>query len=180
MIFTSTFLTLDGVMSDPEVWHPPFSSAESIELLADQLDSVDAMLLGRITSDEFAALWPPQPDAVPLARRTNEITKWVATSGESIRAWPNAGTLDGEPIEAIARLRDDGVSMMVPGSATLVRSLLAVGLVDEMRVYLDPVVVGTGRRLFELDGNQHRCTLADARSLPNGVHYLAYRLHDVR
>lgn len=175
MLYTSTFLTLDGVMTDPQIWHPAYASEASIALLADHLESADGMLLGRRTNDEFVAYWPTQDDSVPLARRTKEIAKWVVTSSPGPLGWETATALEGDPIDAVRRLKAQGGEIMVPGSASLVDSLLRAELVDELRIYLDPVVVGRGRR-FLADGLPAvELELVDDIALPRGVRYLAYR-----
>jgi dihydrofolate reductase len=174
MLFSSTFLTLDGVTSDPHVWHPAYASDESLALLGEQLDAVDAMLLGRRTYEGFASYWPDQDDTVPLARRTNEIPKHVVTSRRQPLTWTGATALAGDLVAAVRRLKADH-ELIVPGGAALLRSLLAAGLLDEMRFYLDPLVVGQGLRLFADGAATTRLDLVDRRPLPNGVQYLAYR-----
>jgi dihydrofolate reductase len=174
MLFSSTFLTLDGVMSDPHVWHPAYASDESVTLLAEQLDAADAMLLGRRTYEGFAAYWPHQDDSVPLARRTNEMPKHVVTSGRGPLTWTGATVVEGDLVTAVRRLAADH-DLLVPGGAVLLRSLLAAGVLDEMRFYLDPLVAGRGVRLFADGAAPTRLELVDRRPLPKGVEYLAYR-----
>jgi dihydrofolate reductase len=175
VLSTSTFLTLDGVMTDPHVWHPLFASDESLAMLAERMDAADAMVLGRRTSDEFAQYWPAQSDSVPLARRTNDIAKWVATSRPGPLGWANTTALEGDPIEAIRSLKERGDDLVVSGSATVVRAVLAAGLVDEVQIYLDPIIVGSGGRLFADGLPATTFELVDERALPKGMRYLAYR-----
>jgi dihydrofolate reductase len=80
MLYSTTFLTLDGVMADPHVWHPAYASREALDLLESQVAAAGTMLIGRRTYEEFASWWPGQGDEVPLARVTNAIRKDVVTS----------------------------------------------------------------------------------------------------
>ncbi|HZM32601.1 MAG TPA: dihydrofolate reductase family protein [Acidimicrobiales bacterium] len=175
MLYSTTFLTLDGVMADPHVWHPSYASPESLDLLESQVAAAGTMLIGRRTYEEFAAWWPDQGDDVPLARVTNAIRKDVVTSTLDRLGWNNAHLAGRDPVAAARRLVQDHGDVAVPGSATLVRALLAAGVLDEMRVTIDPYVAGAGSRLFPEKGPEVRLTLVDQRSLPNGVQYLAYR-----
>ena len=174
MLSSSTFLTLDGVMSDPHVWHPAYASDESLALLAEQMDRADVMLIGRRTYDEFASWWPHQGDDVPLASRTNAIPKRVVTSARGPLDWHGASRLEGDVVPAVRALKDQVGDVALAGSGTLFRALLAAGLIDEMRITLDPLVLGTGLRLFAgvpVTGFE----LVERIDLPKGVQYLAYR-----
>jgi dihydrofolate reductase len=174
MLCSSTFLTLDGVMSGPHVFHPTYASDESVAMLDEQAAAADAMLVGRRTYDEFAQYWPYQDDSVPLAARTNALPKFVATHRTDALEWGDATAVDDLGALA-ARLRDEGRLVMVPGSATVVQALLAAGLLDELRITLDPTLAGSGRRLFADGGPPVALALVERRALPNDVQYLVYR-----
>ena len=175
MLYATMFITLDGVVSDPHVWHPRFMSEESMAMLGEHLDAADGMLLGRRTYQEFASYWPDQDAGVPLARRTNEMPKFVVSGTLPAVAWANSSIVGADPLAAARQLKKAHERTMVPGGPTLVRSLLAAGALDELRFYLDPIVVGSGQRLF--DGGLAGVSFerVDHRELPNGVQYLAYR-----
>lgn len=175
VLYSTTFLSFDGVMSDPHVWHPAFTSAESMQMLGEHLEAADAMLLGRRTYEEFASYWPNQDDSVPFARRTNEIHKHVVTRSIDALKWTNSSVVDRHFLIGVSRLKEANDQIMLPGSATLVRGLLNAGLLDEMRFYLDPIVLGQGQRLFEHGLSRIYLELIDQRALPKGVQYLAYR-----
>jgi dihydrofolate reductase len=176
MLFSSTFLTLDGVMSDPHLWHPAFSSDESMALLADQMDEADALLIGRRTYDEFSSWWPRQDDSVPLATRTNEIQKYVLSGTLASPVWQPTTVVDGADLAGlVTRLRDAHRSVAVAGSASVVRALLAAGLLDEVRIYLDPVVLGSGAKLFDGSEPTVGLELVAHRALPHGMQFLTYR-----
>ena len=177
MLCSTTFLTVDGAMSDPHVWFPPFASDESFALLAEQMDAAGAMLVGRRTYEELAAWWPHQPDSVPLATRTNAMTKYVVSSTLRRADWSGSEILPaGDLAGAVAGLEARHGTVAVVGSATLQRSLLQSGLLDELRLYLAPVVLGEGTRLFDGAVGPTELRIADRRPLPHGVQYLAYRI----
>ena len=175
MLYSTMFVSLDGVVSDPHLWHPRFMSEQGMAMLAEQLDAAEAMLLGRRTFEDFASYWPDQDDAVPLARRTNELRKFVVTARPRVAEWANSSIAGADPLAAVTQLRQSYEHVMVAGGVTLVRSLLAAGVLDEMRFYLDPIVVGRGQRLFGAELGGVSFQLAGQRGLPNGVQYLAYR-----
>lgn len=174
-ISASMFLTLDGVMEGPHLWHPPYTSDESLALLDEQLAGATAMLLGRRTYEEFAAYWPYQPKDVPLAEATNAMRKYVVSRTLSRPGWNNTTVLSEGMAAAVRTLADREPAVMVPGSAQLVRELLSEGLLSELRITLDPLVAGHGRRLFPDVGASTRMELIDSRRLPRGVTYLVYR-----
>ena len=175
MLYSTMFISLDGVVSDPHLWHPRFMSEQSVAMLAEQLEAAEAMLLGRRAFEDFASYWPDQDDAVPVARRTNELRKFVVTARPRAAEWAKSSIAGADPLAAVTRLRPNHEHVMVAVGATLVRSLLAAGVLDEMRFYLDPIVVGPGRRLFGAELGGVSFQLAGRRGLPNGVQYLAYR-----
>lgn len=170
-IYASMFLTLDGVIEAPHVWHPPYISEESMQVLADQMAGASAMLLGRRTYEDFAGYWPHQSDDVPLAKATNGIRKYVVTRTLASVEWSNTEVVDLAAVRSVGERHD---VVMVPGGAELVRALLGEGLLDELRITLDPVVVGHGRRLFG-DGFKKGLELVEHRCLPHGVMHLVYR-----
>lgn len=175
MLYSSNSISLDGVVSDPHVWHPAYTSDDSLALLAMHSDTADAMLLGGRTYDEFASFWPHQDDDVPLARRTNEIAEHVVTTGTDAVEWSNSSVVEGEPFAAVRRLKEAHEQIMLPGSATVLRALLRAGVIDELRFYLDPIVLGGGTRLFDGELGEIPLELVDERATPKGVRYLAYR-----
>jgi dihydrofolate reductase len=132
------------------------------------------MLLGRRTYEEFAAFWPNQGDDVPLAPEINGVRKLVASTTLDSVDWQNSELIDGDVAEDLRRRRDEpGTDISITGSPTLVRSLLAAGVLDELRLLVHPIVVGHGKRLFG-DGPTVPLRLESARSLETGVQYLVY------
>ena len=140
------------------------------------MDEADALLVGRRTYDEFASWWPHQDDSVPLAKRTNEIKKYVLSRTLTSADWQPTAVVDGVDLPGfVARLRDAHDAVAVAGSASVVRALLAAGLLDEVRIYLDPVVLGSGAKLFDGSEPTTGLELVGHRALPHGMQFLTYR-----
>ena len=135
----------------------------------------DALLLGRRTYETFAASWPQRGNEVPNADWMNRTPKYVASSTLQSPAWNNTTVIQGDVTEGIERLKqEDGKDILVNGSGALVRTLLRDGLLDELRLFVHPVVVGRGIRLF--DGSPPvEFALADSQAYANGVVSLIYR-----
>jgi dihydrofolate reductase len=174
MIFTSHFITLDGVVGSPERWHPAFASSQSMDVLLAQMARSDGMLVGRRTFEEFASWWPHQSDDVPAAKETNAMRKYVVSATLTDPSWGPAEVLAGGPVAAAEELTRRGLTLMLPGSAQLTRTLLSAGLVNEMQLYVDPLVLGDGLRLLDGIAGQLRFALVDSTTLPHGVLHLVY------
>jgi dihydrofolate reductase len=167
------YVTLDGVVEAPEKWVIPDDQMFD-EQTADYAAS-DALLLGRRTYEVFAASWPQRGSDVANADWMNNTRKYVASTTLESPEWQNTTVLEGDVREAVSRLkREDGETITLNGSAALLRSLGA-GLVDELRLLLHPVVVGSGDRLFEGAERQLALELADCHAYDNGVVSLTYR-----
>jgi dihydrofolate reductase len=168
------FVTLDGVMEAPENWVMPdddmFAAIEAVYAES------DALLIGRRTYETFAAAWPQRGSDVPNADWMNNIRKHVASTTLTSPEWNNSTVIEGDVAEAVRSLKqEDGETILVNGSATLVRSLLRDHLLDELRLFVHPVVAGSGDRLFDEEGDQMELALADSHTYDNGVISLTYR-----
>jgi len=173
-IVAGLFISLDGVVEAPETWHFPYFNDEMGQIVADQIAASDTMLLGRRTYEEFAAFWPNQADDVPLARDINGVRKLVASSTLDSVDWQNSELIGGDVADDLRRRKDEpGTDISITGSPTLVRSLLAAGVLDELRLLVHPIVVGHGKRLFG-DGATVPLRLASSRTLETGVQYVVY------
>jgi dihydrofolate reductase len=173
-IVAGLFISLDGVVEAPETWHFPYFNDEMGQIVADQIAASDTMLLGRRTYQDFAAFWPKQGDDVPLAPEINGVRKLVASTTLGSVDWQNSELIDGDVADDLRRRKDEpGTDISITGSPTLVRSLLAAGVLDELRLLVHPIVVGHGKRLFG-DGATVPLRLVSARSLGTGVQYLVY------
>jgi dihydrofolate reductase len=175
-LYSLTFMSLDGVMEAPDRWHFAYYSDQMGQELRAQLESAGAMLLGRVTYQEFAAYWPQQPPDAPFADLNNTIRKYVVSTTLDRANWNNTTLINRNIPEAIHELkRQPGGDLHLTGSATLVRSLLEAGLLDELRIQLSPVIVGSGKRLFRDGAASMGLQLAESKTLPHGVLALAYR-----
>jgi dihydrofolate reductase len=167
------YVTLDGVVERPEKWVMP-DDAMFAEQTAGYASS-DALLLGRRTYEVFAASWPQRGSDEPNADWMNNTKKYVASTSLQSPEWQNTTVLDGDISEAVAQLkREDGETITLNGSATLLRALLAAGLVDELVLFLHPLVRGTGGRLFVDGKGLGALKLEDCHPYANGVISLTY------
>jgi dihydrofolate reductase len=167
------YVTLDGVVEAPEKWVMPDEKMFE-EQTADYAES-DALLLGRRTYEIFAAAWPQRGSDVPNADWMNSTRKYVASTSLESPEWQNTTVLEGDVSDAVSRLKqEDGEDITVNGSATLLRALLSAGLVDELRLFLHPVTVGSGNRLFEDGDGLGPLKLAECLAYDNGVVSLTY------
>ena len=176
-VIVSEFVSLDGVMEAPDQWHFPYFDEEMGQEIMEGMGRSDAMLMGRVNYEEWAAFWPGQdPEENPAAAHMNGVQKYVvSTTLEEPLAWNNSTLIKKNVAEEVARLKEgEGGDIVVSGSAELVRSLLKDGLVDELRLMVHPVVVGSGKRLFG-EGDQIGLELVDSRTFSAGVAYLTYR-----
>jgi dihydrofolate reductase len=168
-------LSLDGVMESPEEWAFSYSNEEMEEANASGMAASDALLMGRVTYEQMAAYWPNQPGGVPMVDYINSVPKYVvSTTLEEPLRWNNSTLIRSNVAEEIANLkRQPGENITTLGSGALVRSLLRGDLLDELRLMVHPLVLGTGKRLFE-EGRQ-ALELVDSKTFGTGVLYLTYR-----
>jgi len=173
-------VALDGVMEAPEKWSPQFHNDEMAEANAPGMAEADAMLLGQVTYQEFASYWPYQNSADHPHGFTdylNNTPKFVvSTTLQEPLEWQNSTLIKDNIAEEVAKLkRQPGKDIVILGSATLVRSLLRDDLLDELRLMVHPVVVGSGKRLFGDGGDQKALKLVDSKAFSTGVLSLTYR-----
>ncbi len=169
-IFLTGFVTLDGVMEDPHDWHFPYWSDEMAACKLEETMATDALLLGRVTYEGFAAAWPGRTDDTGYADRLNGIPKYVVSTTLRDPEWNNSHVIGNNVIEEVRTLKEgDGGDIVVHGSATLAVSLMEANLIDEYRLMIHPLVLGTGRRLFDERRFMNFLTVTETRSLPNGV-----------
>lgn len=177
-IVASEFLSLDGVFEAPDQWHFPYWNDEMGETLGEGFAASDAMMMGRVNYEEWAAYWPEQdPEENPIAATMNERQKYVvSTTLEEPLEWSNSTLIKENVAEEIEKLKKGpGKDIVISGSATLVRSLLKDGLLDELKLMVHPVVVGKGKHLFEDEGDRIPLELMDSKTFSSGVLYLTYR-----
>ena len=178
-VVASEFVSLDGVMQSPEKWHLPYFDEQMGQEIEAAMAQTDAMLMGRVNYQEWAEFWPQQdPEENPAALHMNAVRKYVVTTTlKEPLEWNNSKLIRGENVvEEIAGLkRQSGGEISISGSAILVRSLLGDDLLDELRLMVHPVVVGSGKRLFEEGGDRKELELVDSKAFSTGVVYLTYR-----
>jgi dihydrofolate reductase len=177
-VIASELVALDGVMEAPETWHLPYFNDEMGEAIGAAMAEADAMLFGRVTYEEFAAFWPSQGgEDQEFADYMNNIPKFViSTTLEEPLEWNNSTLIKGNVTEEITGLKQQpGKDISISGSGTLVQSLLTEGLLDELRLMVHPIVVGSGKRLFEGGSDQKALELVDSKTFGTGVLYLTYR-----
>ena len=168
----TSFITLDNVVEDPQLWSGKFQSDDTGEVNADVLRDADAMLLGRITYEGFAAAWPSR-SGDPFSEKFNAMPKHVVSSSLETAEWNNSTIIDDDVIERVRALRDDQ-NVLVWGSPTLVQALMDHDLVDEYVLLVSPIVRGKGIRLFKEGADPHDLRITEATVLSGGM--LALRM----
>ena len=158
-IVVSEFVTLDGVMEDPGGaegfdrggWAFQFERGpDGDKFKLDEVLEADALLLGRKTYEGFAKAWPTVTDEVGFAEKMNSMPKYVVSSTLESADWNNSTVINGDVAEEVAKLKQQpGGNILVAGSAQLVQTLMDHDLVDEYRLMIYPVLLGSGKRLFK-------------------------------
>ena len=181
-IIVTEFVSLDGVMEDPggaegfkyggwtfEI--PRGEDGDRFKL--EETMASEALLLGRVTYEGFAAAWPSREGE--FADKFNTMPKYVVSSTLEEPEWSNSTVLDGDVFDAVSKLKQeqDG-DIVVHGSARLVQTLLEHDLVDELRLMVFPVVLGSGKRLFGDTSDKKRLRLVDTKTVGDGVSILIY------
>lgn len=183
-VVVTEFMTLDGVIEDPGGgedfshggWSFKFPDPEGMKYKLDEVMEFDALLLGRVTYEGFAAAWPDRSDEAGFADKMNSMAKYVVSSTLTEASWNNSTIIAGNVAEEIARLKEqDGGDILVGGSQTLVQALREHDLVDEYRLMVFPTVLGSGKRLFTEDtGTPSVLKLTDSKPLSTGTVILTY------
>ena len=171
-LIESTFVTLDGVISSPQNWSPPYWNDEHDEHARKLLKDVDALLLGRLTYEVFAESWPLRAGD-DFADQLNSLPKHVASTTLDEATW-NASIIRGDVAEEVAKLKDQpGQSILKYGTGVLDRTLLEHRLIDELHLWIFPTVAGTGDRL--LDGlDVTHLQLVDTTTFSTGIIVATY------
>jgi dihydrofolate reductase len=178
------FVTLDGVYQGPGSpdedttggftrggWMVPHMDPTFIARAAEWLQRAGALLFGRRTYEAFAMAWPQNTDPDdPFAERMNSLPKYVASQTITATPWTPATILDGDVVAKVADLRaQPGDELQLHGSARLAQSLLAAGLIDEIRLVISPTVLGQGRRLFREHGPALGMRVVEHTTTPGGL-----------
>jgi dihydrofolate reductase len=182
-IVVTEFVSLDGVMQDPggdgnfkhKGWTFKFNRGEAGDKFKlDETRDSEALLLGRVTYEGFAAAWPSRDGE--FANKLNSMPKYVVSSTLDKAGWNNSTVLKGDVLQEVSKLKQRvGGDIVVHGSAQLVQTLLANDLVDELRLMVFPVVLGSGKRLFGSTSDQKRMQLVESKTVGDGIAILIYK-----
>lgn len=182
-IVVTEFVSADGVMEDPGGaegfrhggWTFRFDDEEGMKYKLEETLGHDALLLGRLTYEGFAKAWPSVSDDVGFADKMNGMPKYVVSSTLTEATWNNSTILGGDLAAEVGALKaQDGGDLLVAGSASLVRALTDLGLVDEYRLMMFPIALGQGKRLFDGLADAVSLRLVDAKPLQSGTVILTY------
>lgn len=175
-IVNSTFVSLDGVINHMDRWHFEFVDDESDAIAIEQLRASDAMLMGRRTYEIYADVWPGRDGE--YADQINAITKYVASSTLHRADWANTTVLTGGLAEKVSKLKQEhDRDILMHGYGPIAKKLVREGLLDELCLWLHPMLagVGTADDMLFSDGLNARLTLLEATTLKSGVVLLRYR-----
>ena len=181
-LIVTEFVSLDGVFQDPgggegfeyAGWTFDFPGEDRYQFKFEETKATDALLLGRITYEGFAAAWPEREGE--FADMFNSMPKFVVSSTLKDPAWQNTTVLDGDPVEAVRKLKEDqDGTIAIHGSGMLAQALIENDLVDEVTLMVYPVVLGKGRRFWGEPSDKKTFKLADSRTYDDDVLVLTYK-----
>jgi dihydrofolate reductase len=178
-IMNSTFVSLDGVINHMDRWHFDFIDDELQALALEQIGESDALLLGRHTYDSYANAWPGRDGE--LADRINAIAKHVASTSMRTADWTNTTIISGDLVAAVAELKaQDGKTILMHGYGPVAKTLMRNGLLDELCLWVHPVLAGAGTTddMIWGDDVHARLTLEDVKTFASGIVVLTYRAAD--
>jgi dihydrofolate reductase len=178
-IVAGLFIALDGVVEDPQDWHFPYFNDEMGAAVTATLATADTVLFGRKTYDSFAGAWPEREAAgeedAPMAKALGDARKIVVSNQRLEFTWRNSEQLKGDLVEAVTALKNEpGGTIALSGSVSVVRQLLAAGLLDELHLLLHPIAVRQGMRLFDEGESPIPLRLVSSETFTTGVLNLVY------
>jgi dihydrofolate reductase len=179
-IISTLFIALDGVVEPDNEWHFTYFDDAMGKAVDEDYKSGDTLLIGRVTYDSFAGAWPKRELAggedAEFAKILGDMRKVVVTRRQHDLGWRNVERIDGDLVQATKELRDDPSvkGVIVPGSISVVRQLLAAGLIDELRLLVHPVAARKGAQLFDDGESMHHLRLLKSEAFPTGVLRLIY------
>jgi dihydrofolate reductase len=173
------FIALDGTVEAPDQWHFPYFNDEMGVAVSSTLGQADTVLFGRVTYDSFAGAWPERELAgeadAPMAKKLGDTRKLVVSNSKLDFTWRNSEQLEGDLIENVRALKEqEGGEIALSGSVSVVRQLLAAGLVDELHLLVHPIAVRKGNRLFDEGDTPIPLRLLSSEAFETGVLHLVY------
>jgi dihydrofolate reductase len=179
-ITAGLFISLDGVVEAPDQWHFPYFNDEMGAAVDATLGAADTILFGRKTYDSFAGAWPERELAgeedAPLAKKLGDTRKIVVSNQQLEFTWRNSEQLQGDLIETVTALKSEPgePTIGMSGSVSVVRQLLAAGLLDELHLLVHPIAVRKGMRLFDESESPIPLKLLSSQTFETGVLNLVY------
>jgi dihydrofolate reductase len=178
-ITAGLFISLDGVVEGPDQWHFPYFNDEMGAAVDATLGAADTVLLGRKTYDGFAGAWPAREAAggedTDFAKTLGDARKIVVSNQKLEFTWRNSERVEGDLVEAVTALKNEpGGNIAMSGSVSIVRQLLAAGLLDELHLLVHPIAVRKGMRLFDEGETPMPLTLISSETFKTGVLNLVY------
>ena len=178
-ITAGVFIALDGVVEAPDQWHFPYFNDEMGSAVDAQLGTADTLLIGRKTYDSFAGAWPDREEAggedAPFAKKLGDMRKIVVTNQNLDFTWRNSEQLEGDLVDFVRKLKNEpGGTIGMSGSISVVRQLLAAGLIDELHLLVHPIAVQSGMRLFDDGAKAIPLRLIKSETFETGVLNLVY------
>lgn len=178
-ITAGLFISLDGVVAEPQDWHFPYFNDEMGAAVSAQLATADTLLIGRVTYDSFAGAWPEREHAgggdEGMAKALGDARKIVVSHQDLDFTWRNSEQLKGDLVEAVKALKEEpgATAIGMSGSPSIVRQLVAAGLIDELHLFVHPIALNSGLRLFG-EGEPIPLRLLSATPFETGVVHLVY------
>ena len=178
-ITAGLFISLDGVVEAPDQWHFPYFNEEMGAAVTATLGDADTILLGRKTYDSFAGAWPERETAgeedAPMAKALGDARKIVVSNQKLEFSWRNSEQLEGDLVDAVTALKgEEGGTIGMSGSVSVVRQLLAAGLLDELHMFVHPIAIRKGLRLFDEGETPIPLRLISSETFETGVLNLVY------
>ncbi|MFI1095401.1 dihydrofolate reductase family protein [Streptomyces sp. NPDC020917] len=178
-ISASLFIALDGVVEAPDQWHFPYFNEEMGAAVSSSLSAADTMLFGRVTYDSFAGAWPEREAAggedAGFAKVLGDVRKIVVSRSPLEFTWRNSEQMQGDFVEAVTALKNEpGGDIGLSGSPSVVRQLLAAGLLDELILFVHPIAVRKGIKLFDEGTPSVPLELLSSQAFSTGVLHLVY------
>jgi len=179
-VISTLFISADGVAEIDPDWHFPYFDENMGRAVGEDYDTSDVLLIGRETYDSFAGAWPDREtaggDDAPMAKQLGDMRKVVVSRQPLEFSWRNSELVDGDLLDAVRSLKADPAvkGVLIPGSISVVRQLLAAGLVDELRLLVHPVAARKGQRLFDDGETPYHLKVTATEAFPTGVIRVIY------